>query len=132
MTPEGKAMDAPRQMDLFDPLTMDSDELAVWGIIRGHIGHERAVSVEAISERSGVAPRQVRDIVKGLIERHRVRIGSSLVNPAGYYLIETDEEAERNERTLRRLGLSVLTRAAVLKRLTVAEYLRRVQMELGI
>jgi sugar-specific transcriptional regulator TrmB len=111
---------------------MDSDEIAVYGIIRGHTGLESAVSVGAISERSGVPPRQVRDIVKGLIERHRVRIGSSLSNPPGYYLIATDEEAERNERTLRRLGLSVLTRAAVLKRLTVAEYMKRLQVEIGI
>ena len=125
-------MDAPKQMDLFDPLTMDSDELTVWGIIRGHVGLESAVSVGAISERSGVPPRQVRDIVKGLIERHRVRIGSSLVQPSGYYIIETMEEAERNEVTLRRLGLSILTRAAVLKRLTVAEYMRELQTEMDV
>ena len=119
-------------MDLFDALDMDSDELSVYGIIRVRAGRERAVSVEEISRLSGVAPRQVRDIVKGLIERHRVRIGSALKKPAGYYMIETREEAEQNELTLRRLGLSVLSRAAAIRKLTVREYVRQLQTELEV
>lgn len=125
-------MNAPGQMDLFDALEMDSDEISVYGIIRRHSGRDHAVSVEEISRLSGVAPRQVRDIVKGLIERHRVRIGSALKKPAGYYMIETREEAEQNELTLRRLGLSVLSRAAAIRKLTVREYMRRLQTELEV
>ncbi len=125
-------MNAPGQMDLFDALEMDSDEISVYGIIRRHAGRDHAVSVEEISRLSGVAPRQVRDIVKGLIERHRVRIGSALKKPAGYYMIETREEAEQNELTLRRLGLSVLSRAAAIRKLTVREYMRRLQTELEV
>lgn len=123
-------MSDSRQMNLFDTLSMDSESAMVLGIIRARVGRDAAVSVEEISRRSGVAPRQVRDIVKGLIERHRVRIGSALCNPAGYYMIATEEEAEQNERTLRKLGLSILVRASVLRGIGIEEYLRRMQIKL--
>ncbi len=91
-----------------------------------------AISVASISELAGIPPRTVRDIVKNLIEKHHIRIGSSLGNPPGYYMIATKEEAEQNERTLRRLGLSILTRAAVLKKLEVRDYLKQFQGELPL
>jgi len=123
-------MTEPNQLDLFDALNMDSDSWTVYGIIINRLGREQAVSVDAISEQTGIAGREVRDIVKRLIEQHHVRIGSALAKPSGYYMIQSDEEAEANERTLRRLGLSILVRASVLKRLTVAEYMKRLQTEL--
>lgn len=125
-------MNDSRQLNLFDALSMDSESAMVLGIVRRHVGRDQAVSVEEISRRSGVAPRQVRDIVKGLIEKHRVRIGSALCAPAGYYMIATEEEAETNERTLRRLGISILVRAAVLRGIGIEEYLRKMQGNLGI
>jgi predicted transcriptional regulator of viral defense system len=124
--------DCSEQLNMFDGLSMDSDSLMVLGIIKRHGGKERAVSVERISAETKVAPRQVREIVKGLIEKHRVRIGSSLRSPNGYYMIQTPEEAEENEKTLRRLGISILVRAAVLRGLEIEEYLRKVQREIGI
>lgn len=124
--------DRNAQIDLFDPLNLDSESAHVLGIIRRHMGAGQAVSVESISEQSGIAPRRVRGIVKDLIEKHRVRIGSSLRSPSGYYMIQTREEAEQNEKTLRRLGISILVRAAVLKGLEVREYLKKVQTEIQI
>ena len=121
-----------KQLDIFDELTMDSESQHVLGLIRVRKGRECSITVANISEITGIPPRTVRDIVKGLIEKHLIRIGSSLGNPPGYYMIATKEEAEQNERTLRRLGLSILTRAAVLKRLTVKEYMKRLQGELPL
>lgn len=120
------------QMNLFDTLSMDSDSAMVLRIIGRHQGRASAITVEIISELTGIAPRQVRDIVKHLIEHHHARIGSALTRPAGYYMIATDDEAAQNELTLRRLALSILTRAAVLKNLTVQEYMRRLQCELPL
>ena len=121
-----------QQIDIFDELSMDSDSLFVFSLIQKRRGRDHAISVADISESTGIPPRVVRDIVKHLIECHAIRIGSALSAPSGYYMIETMEEAEQNEQTLRRLGISILTRAAVLKKLTVAEYIREIQGELGL
>jgi DNA-binding MarR family transcriptional regulator len=122
--------DCGEQLNLFDPLNLDSESAHVLGIIRRHEGRGNAIAVDQITEQTGIAPRQVRDIVKGLIERHRVRIGSALRPPAGYYIIKTAEEAEENEKTLRRLGISILARAAVLKGIGIEEYLKRIQVKI--
>jgi len=123
---------SPKQMTIFDELSMDSESAHVLGIVRHHSGKGNAIQVRAIADLTGIAPRVVRDIVKTLIEHHHIRIGSSLGHPSGYYMIETDEEAAQNEKTLRKLGISILVHAAVLKKLTIAEYLRGIQGEMAI
>ncbi len=121
-----------KQLNIFDSLSMDSESQHVLSLIRVRNGRSEAISVASLTERTGIPPRTVRDIVKGLIEKHHIRIGSSLGNPPGYYMIATNEEAEQNERTLRRLGISILTRAAVLRKLTIEEYMKQLQGELRI
>jgi hypothetical protein len=118
------------QLDIFDALSMDTDSQQILGLIKRRVGRPNAISVEEISLSSGVSPRVVRDIVKGLIERHHIRIGSALGRPSGYYMIATQEEADANEATLRHLAISILTRAAVLKKLTIRDDLKEVQGEL--
>jgi len=120
------------QLDIFDKLALDSDSQFVLHLIQGRIGRQSAISVSDISELTSIPPRTVRDIVKNLIEHHLVRIGSALGSPSGYYIIRTKEEAEQNERTLRKLGISILVRAAVLRKLTIKEYLRHLQGELKL
>ena len=44
----------------------------------------------------------------------------------------TEEEAEENERWLRKLGISVLVHAAVLKKLSIKEYMKELQEELEL
>lgn len=121
-----------RQLDIFDALSMDSDSQQVLYLIRGRVGRESAISVGLISETAGIPPRTVREIVKNLIEHHRIRIGSALGQPSGYYMIATKEEAERNEYTLRKLGISILVRAATLKKLTIRDYIKQLQGELPL
>jgi predicted ArsR family transcriptional regulator len=118
------------QLDIFDELTMDSESQQVLGLIRVRHGRQQAITVDSIAESAGIPSRTVRDIVKHLIENHHIMIGSSLGRPAGYFMIATKEEAEQNERTLRKLGISILVHAAVLKRLSVKEYIRRLQEEI--
>lgn len=121
-----------KQLDIFDKLSLDSDSQYVLHLIQGRIGRQSAISVSDISELTAIPPRTVRDIVKKLIEHHRIRIGSALGSPSGYYMIQTKEEAEQNERTLRKLGISILVRAAALRKLTIREYLNKLQGELKL
>ena len=95
------------QTDIFDALSMSTDSQVVCSIIRCRFGKQRAVSVEQIADMTGIPPRTVRDIVKHLIEHHQIRIGSSLGNPPGYYMIATKEEAEQNETELSEKAESV-------------------------
>jgi len=153
---EGRHAGLPQQLDIFDAMTidigpqqvlhpekglqvaaivwlsMDTESQQVLRLIRGRVGRQNAISVGFISEATGIPPRTVRYIAKNLIEQHRIRIGSSLGNPPGYYIIETKEEAEQNEKTLRKLGISILVRAAALKKITVREYMRQLQGELPL
>ncbi|MBA7533150.1 hypothetical protein ES705_25385 [subsurface metagenome] len=115
------------QLDVFDALSMDSGSQHVLYLIKGRVGRKNAISVTSISESTAIPPRTVRDIVKKLIEHHMIRIGSALGQPSGYYMIATKEEAEQNEKTLRKLGISILVRAAVLKKLTIKEYMKQLQ-----
>ena len=121
-----------KQMDIFDALSMDSDSQQVLSLIRGRYGRYQAISVTSISERTSIPPRVVRDIVKGLIEKHHVRIGSALGRPSGYYMIATMEEAEQNDKTLRKLGISILVRAAVLRKITIRDYLKELHEKMGL
>jgi len=120
------------QLDIFDELSMNSDSQSVLSLIRTRIGRQQALSVEYISQATDIPPRTVRDIVKHLIEHHHVRIGSALGKPPGYYIIATQEEAEENERWLRKLGISILVHAAVLKKLSIKEYMKELQEELEL
>lgn len=120
------------QLNIFDALSMDSDSQYILRLIRNRSGKQSAISVDTIANITGIGGRTVRDIVKNLIEHHHIRIGSSLGNPSGYYMIVTDEEAEENERTLRKLGVSILTRAAVLKGLKIRDYMKKVQTDLPL
>lgn len=120
------------QLDIFDALSMDSGSQHVLYLIKGRVGRKNAISVNHIAEATDIPPRTVRDIVKNLIEHHMIRIGSALGQPSGYYMIATQEEAEQNEKTLRKLGISILVRAAVLKKLTIREYMKQLQGELKV
>lgn len=120
------------QLDLFDGLSLDTPSLQVYGIIRHHKGRANAISVGAIATHTGIGERTVRSIVKHLIEDHRVRIGSALGRPSGYYIIETLEETEQNERTLRSLAISTLRHAAVLRQVSLSDYLSGIQGELFV
>ena len=131
----GNEIETPQggiQLNIFDELSMDSESQFVLSLIRKRIGRARAISVADISEITEIPQRTVRDIVKQLIECHHIRIGSALGRPSGYYIIETNEEAEQNEKTLRSLGISILTRAAVLKKLSIKEYIGQIQGELKL
>ncbi len=122
------AMVTDMQLDM--NLDLDRDEQAVMKILRKHRGRQSAVKVDRIVQLTGINERQVRDIVRHLIHEHRAPVGSSTQKPYGYYWIVSGEEAEATVKALERRGISVLTRAADIKRITLPELLGQLKLEL--
>jgi hypothetical protein len=68
--------------------------------------------------------------VKGLIEQHGAPIASTPHPPAGYYLPETLAEIRETLESLKGRALSILTRMARLRRMTLPELVGQLQMEI--
>jgi len=91
-----------------------TQDRAVLRLIKGRPRH-RAISNAEIVAATGIPERIVRRIVADLIIDHHKPIGSATGGPAGYYWIDDPDEAEKNYLRLRKRGLKILIRAAVLK-----------------
>ena len=88
-------------------------------------GRENARSVRFLAEMVGVSEVRLREIVRHLIEHHGYCIGSRTGRPPGYYLITEPDEIEEVYRSLRHRGISILTRAARLKKISLEEVFKQ-------
>lgn len=95
----------------FHELEITREEAVISRIIEAHPGRQNAIPVGELAARTGIDERRVRDIVKHLIERHGLPVGSSTVEPPGYYLIVDNKERLEVRRSLVRRALSILERA---------------------
>ena len=109
------------------PLT--PDEEAVWEVIGVRL-KGRAIKAKQLEEILGLPERQIRRIIKCLIENHGKPIASSTGSPAGYWEITDPAERQEVYEAWRRRGISILARAARLKGITLEEELAAVQLEL--
>lgn len=91
---------------------LSDDESRLLRAIRSHQGHDQAVPVDVAAQRAGLHPRRAQDVVKDLIEKHGVPIGSSSsASKPGWYLCVDEEERRHNRDALRGRALSILRRA---------------------
>jgi len=117
--------------DITTEAAMAADQRVVFHALwAAHIGRAQAISQGALAEATGIAERELRDILASIIIAHRVPIGSATSPPPGYYVIATTDEAAETYRMLRGYGISILTRAAVIRRVVSAIDLRRIQTEI--
>ena len=89
-------------------------ERVVAGILAQHRGWQQAIPLKALMDATGRDERQVRGVVEQLIVAHRMRIGTSLAAPCGYYTIETAEDLTRAVGPYKSQILSMLKRLRVL------------------
>lgn len=90
---------------------LSRNEQAVLRLLLRARGRENAVLVPAVAEAVDLPVREARKTVKALIEVHKIPIGSSMSEPAGWYLCVTADEAAKNQRAFRRRALSVMRRS---------------------
>ena len=103
------------QFDMFSD-NVTEDERRVLSLIL--CGKENARSVKFLAQETRISERTLRLIVRQLIDEQHMAIGSSTKPPAGYFIINTPDEADEQYEALRRRGISILTRAANIKGLT--------------
>lgn len=115
-------------LDLF----LSVEEVRVHRVLFRHRGSAAAIRSDLLADLTGMENVKVREIVRELIVTHGLPIGSSVAWPAGYYWMVDREEIEENVRKLRHRGLSVLYRAACLKRIGLRALLREIQTELAL
>jgi hypothetical protein len=96
---------------------LSRDEQAVLDLIER--GRDKARSVRFIASMTGLNERKVRAVVRLLIDGHGACIGSSVGRPPGYYIITDPDEIERHYKELRHRGISILARAAKLKKISI-------------
>lgn len=129
----------PEQMKLNQAQTMTPEQAFVWWIISSHHGKEHAISIRHLktaadtlrpSDIQSLSERKLRDIVNSLILNFHIPIGSAYSGEhTGYYIIVTREEAEETYTVLRHHAISILKRAAAIRRLTFAELLGQLLLE---
>lgn len=113
----------------FDAAALPAEEKTLLAILKLHVGRARAIKVSFLSHLSGAGERGVREMLKHLTEDHGVGIASTTEAPFGVYLIETADELNDYCDNLQSRGLSVLRRAAVLKKLHLPELLGQLALE---
>ncbi|GEM_PF-1440890 len=112
-------MEQPVYSDNPPPLT--PEEARAKGILEHHRGRANALKVRLFAELLGVEERRAQQIVKCLVEKHNILIGSAVSPPFGYYIPETAEEVDAVLAQLYHRMASMAVRIARIKRISVEE-----------
>jgi|Deesub1362B_J571_1020462.scaffolds.fasta_scaffold00331_11 transcriptional antiterminator len=103
-------------------------EKSIWELIKCRTAKD-PITTKEIAQTLRIDERTVRHTVKILIEVFKKAIGSKTANPPGYYRISSQDQAEKTYQSLRRRGLSILARAAEIKRISLRELLGQLLIE---
>ena len=109
---------------------MNQEELAVWQIIETHRGKAQAISYGRLAWVTGLPERKVRQIVHDLILAHRKPICASYDHKCGgYYMPQTAAEIRETVEKLRKHGISILSHAAALSKMSLPKYLGQLSLQ---
>ena len=111
-------------------IDLSPGERRVLETLQRHRGRAAAIHKEALAATVWLEVRQVRIMIAHLIERHNQPIGSASQSPAGYFLIETAQEAEQAAQELKARIIQLAKRLAKLKRNTPADCLDQLRLDL--
>ena len=116
----------------FNILDLTEEEWAVWSVLRSHRGQGGAIKKVQLARLCGLPEREMRNVIKDLIQTHHLPIGSTSKPPYGYFIIETpDEAAEVCEREYRR-ALSVLYKIKCLRNISARELAGQIKIDLEV
>lgn len=109
---------------------MSELEKEIWQALKWRKGKEYAISYHKLAEELGVHERAVRAAVKRLIEVFLLPICSSYApDCGGYFIPQTEAEVNAAYEKLYKHGLSLLTRAARLKRIGARQFMRQLRFD---
>ena len=103
---------------------------AVWNVLRARRGRALAIGKSEIARHLGIHERRVTHAVKVLVEVMHYRIGSTPSHPPGYFVIETQNEADECCERYHGQALSLLHRERILRDVVAARLTDRLKIEL--
>lgn len=109
---------------------LNEAETAVWEVLRHHRGKEDAIKRADIVAATRIIARTVRQAIKNLIEHHHYPIGSLQIPPYGYFVIETEEEADEIAASLYGRAMSLLVRMKHIKDVTALSVSKQIEADL--
>lgn len=122
-------------------VSMTGEEEAVLEVLKKHRGRESAIKVPELTKRANyniadvdipfMNETQIRQIVRHLIIRHGILIGSATKNPPGYFIPANAKEVEMVCKSLRHRALSILYRECRIRQIGLPELLGQLQLEIG-
>jgi len=107
----GRPVDDPFAASKVTPSAM---ERVVGAMIWEHQGRANPISLEAVSQATGLDERAVKGIVEQLVVTHRMRIGGKREAPVGYFVVVDAEDQETAVRPFRNQVLAMWRRLRVL------------------
>lgn len=118
-------LDLTREAAQRSPAGLDlaGDEARVLAALKLRRGRERAIVSRELAAEAGVDQRRLRTILRHLVLDHLVPIGSATGEPAGYYVITSEDERQRVRDGLFGRALRVLQRARAFDRAGIADRL---------
>ena len=114
---------------MIDDIRFSEAERKIINILHQAQGKENAISRQQICADTQLGDRIVRRIIKRLIEQMGYPICSSY--DGGYFIPERPEEVNETYAKLRSHGLSILTRAAAVKRWSLKRLLGKIIKEVS-
>lgn len=102
-------------------LGLGDDEARVLAALKLRRGRERAIVSRELAAEAGVDPRRLRTILRHLAIHHLVPVGSATGEPAGYYVITSDDERTRVRDSLLCRALRILERSRAFDRSGMAD-----------
>lgn len=91
------------------------EEILVASLIWQRRGRDNPISIARLRQLTGFSERQIKGLVEQLVVAHRMRIGASREEPAGYFMIETAEDLEAAVKPYRNQILAMWRRLRVLE-----------------
>lgn len=123
--------------DNFNYLSLAEPERRVYNALYFHQGGAAAVKIEELAGEAfpfrpaSSRERDTRDILKQLTEHKKVAIGSSCHKPYGVYLLTDPDELLAYTANLTARAMSMLRRAASLKKVSLPVFLGQLSAELS-
>lgn len=109
---------------------LNATENSVSTLVMFRKGRSNPISIDAISRETGLSPRQVKGVIESLRTTHRMPIGASREEPAGYFWIVDAEDQAAAARPYRNQILTMWKTLRVLdSRKRLRELLGQLKLE---
>ena len=111
----------------FESHGLTADEMLILSVLKS--GRSHAISMTELAALADTNTRHLQDVISHLIVNHKKAIGSASSPPAGYFIIETEQDLKDATKNLHNRAMSVLVRYAALKRVGFNELLHQLSLD---